>query len=175
MGKVREISKEKDIIRIIGRMPDSVMDKDPEEEEVDILDRFYEVPIGTQDNLKGMLQKAGYKVTRDDAYTIAIIGDRVSEEQLKAIPADCKIIDVYSLAAWLVDNNVAQKVYKFKKNNPSKEPTVVNKARGKNNILLSIVAGLILVGIIIFGGSLLLVLLIFVPGALTIFVRSFLK
>ena len=50
MDSVRDLSKEKDIIRIIGRMPDRVLDKEAAEG-TDILDRIYEVHIGTQDNL----------------------------------------------------------------------------------------------------------------------------
>lgn len=64
MDSVRDLSKEKDIIRIIGRMPDRVLDKEAAAEGTDILDRIYEVHIGTQDNLIEMLQKAGYIVTK---------------------------------------------------------------------------------------------------------------
>lgn len=40
MNSVRDLSKDKDIIRIIGRMPDRVLDKEAEAEGTDILDRF---------------------------------------------------------------------------------------------------------------------------------------
>ena len=85
MDSVRDLSKEKDIIRIIGRMPDCVLDKEAAAEGTDILDRIYEVHIGTQDNLIEMLQKAGYKVTERDSYTAVIIGERVSENTLKTL------------------------------------------------------------------------------------------
>ena len=80
MNSVIDLSKDKDIIRIIGRMPDRVLDKEAGAEGTDILDRIYEVHIGTQDNLIEMLQKAGYKVTESDSYTAVIIGERVSEK-----------------------------------------------------------------------------------------------
>ena len=86
MDSVRDLSKEKDIIRIIGRMPDRVLDKEAEGEGVDILDRIYEVHIGTQDKMINMLLKAGYKVTESDSYTAVIIGEKVSENTLKIFP-----------------------------------------------------------------------------------------
>ena len=67
MNSVIDLSKDKDIIRIIGRMPDRVLDKEAGAEGTDILDRIYEVHIGTQDNLIEMLQKAGYMVTKSDS------------------------------------------------------------------------------------------------------------
>ena len=75
MNSVRDLSKDKDIIRIIGGMPDRVLDKDAESEGADILDRIYEIHIGTQGTLIKMLQKAGYKVTESDSYTAVIIGN----------------------------------------------------------------------------------------------------
>ncbi len=57
MNSVRDLSKDKDIIRIIGGMPDRVLDKDAESEGADILDRIYEVHIGTQGTLIKMLQR----------------------------------------------------------------------------------------------------------------------
>ena len=99
MDSISDLSKEKDIIRIIGRMPDRVLDKDAESEGADILDRIYEVHIGTQDNLIEMLQKAGYKVTGSDSYTAVIIGERVTENTLKTLPEGCKKINVNSIAS----------------------------------------------------------------------------
>lgn len=116
MNSVRDLSKDKDIIRIIGGMPDRVLDKDAESEGADILDRIYEVHIGTQDNLIEMLQKADYKVTESDSYTAVIIGERVSENTLKTLPEGCKKIDVYSIASWLVDNKIANKNIRFIRN-----------------------------------------------------------
>ena len=175
MDSIREISKEKDIIRIIGRMPDSVMDKDPEVAGEDILANVYEVTIETQDNLKGMLQKAGYKVTSDESYTTVIIGDRVPKEKLNSIPDDCKKISVYSMAAWLADNTEARKIYRYKKNSPSMESQeIVEKKRG-NNILLYIIAGILLIVGFVYLGAIFLVVIIFIPGALKVFLRSFIK
>ena len=71
MKSIKAVSKEKDIIRIIGRMPDRVLDKEAAAEGTDIPDRIYEVHIGTQDNLIEMLQKAGYKVTESDSYRLS--------------------------------------------------------------------------------------------------------
>ena len=51
MNSIKAVSKDKDIIRIIGRMPDRVLDKEAAAEGTAILDRLYEVHIGTQDNL----------------------------------------------------------------------------------------------------------------------------
>lgn len=175
MDSIREISKEKDIIRIIGRMPDCVMDKDPEVAGEDILANVYEVTIETQDNLKGMLQKAGYKVTSDESYTAVIIGDRVPKEKLNSIPDDCKKISVYSMAAWLADNTEARKIYRYKKNSPSMESQeIVEKKRG-NNILLYIIAGILLIVGFVYLGAIFLVVIIFIPGALKVFLRSFIK
>ena len=173
MDSVRDLSKEKDIIRIIGRMPDRVLDKEPVGEGVDILDRIYEVHIGTQDNLIEMLQKAGYKVTESDSYTAVIIGERVSENTLKTLPEGCKKIDVFSIASWLVENKIANKKYTFHKELPSNEISekkVVTGGRKAGAIIAVIV---VLVGIIFLCPALLLILL-FVPGALKVFVRSFL-
>lgn len=172
MNSVRDLSKDKDIIRIIGRMPDRVLDKEPVGEGVDILDRIYEVHIGTQDNLIEMLQKAGYKVTENDSYTAVIIGERVSENTLKTLPEGCKKIDVFSIASWLVENKIANKKYTFHKELPSNEiseKTVVTGGRKAGAIIAVIV---VLVGIIFLCPALLLILL-FVPGTLKVFIRSF--
>ena len=173
MNSVRDLSKDKDIIRIIGGMPDRVLDKDAESEGADILDRIYEVHIGTQGTLIKMLQKAGYKVTESDSYTAVIIGERVSENTLKTLPEGCKKIDVFSIASWLVENKIANKKYTFHKELPSTETSekkVVNSGRKAGAIIAVIV---VLVGIIFLCPALLLILL-FVPGALKVFVRSFL-
>ena len=172
MDSVRDLSKDKDIIRIIGRMPDRVLDKEAAAEGTDILDRIYEVHIGTQDNLIEMLQKAGYKVTESDSYTAVIIGERVSENTLKTLPEGCKKIDVFSIASWLVENKIANKKYTFHKELPSTETSekkVVNSGRKAGAIIAVIV---VLVGIIFLCPALLLILL-FVPGALKVFIRSF--
>ena len=172
MNSVRDLSKDKDIIRIIGRMPDRVLDKEPVGEGVDILDRIYEVHIGTQDNLIEMLQKAGYKVTESDSYTAVISGERVSENTLKTLPEGCKKIDVFSIASWLVENKIANKKYTFHKELPSNEiseKTVVTGGRKAGAIIAVIV---VLVGIIFLCPALLLILL-FVPGTLKVFIRSF--
>ena len=172
MDSVRDLSKEKDIIRIIGKMPDRVLDKEAEGEGVDILDRIYEVHIGTQGKLIDMLLKAGYKVTESDSYTAVIIGERVSENTLKTLPEGCKKIDVNSIASWLVDNKIANKKYTFHKELPSSEISekkVVTGGRKAGTIIAVIV---VLVGIIFLCPALLLILL-FVPGALKVFIRSF--
>ena len=172
MDSVRDLSKEKDIIRIIGRMPDRVLDKEAEGEGVDILDRIYEVHIGTQGKLIDMLLKAGYKVTESDSYTAVIIGERVFENTLKTLPEGCKKIDVNSIASWLVDNKIANKKYTFHKELPSSEISekkVVTGGRKAGAIIAVIV---VLVGIIFLCPALLLILL-FVPGALKVFIRSF--
>lgn len=132
MNSVRDLSKDKDIIRIIGGMPDRVLDKDAESEGADILDRIYEVHIGTQGTLIKMLQKAGYKVTERDSYTAVIIGERVSENTLKTLTEGCKKIDVFSIASWLIENKIANKKYTFHKELPSNEiseKTVVTGGR----------------------------------------------
>ena len=173
MNSIKAVSKEKDIIRIIGRMPDRVLDKEPVGEGVDILDRIYEVHIGTQDNLIEMLQKAGYKVTESDSYTAVIIGERVSENTLKTLPEGCKKIDVFSIASWLVENKIANKKSTLHKELPSNEISekkVVTGGRKAGAIIAVIV---VLVGIIFLCPALLLILL-FVPGAFKVFVRSFL-
>ena len=172
MDSVRDLSKDKDIIRIIGRMPDRVLDKEPVGEGVDILDRIYEVHIGTQDNLIEMLQKAGYKVTKSNSYTAVIIGERVTENTLQTLPEGCKKIDVFSIASWLVENKIANKKYTFHKELPSTETSekkVVTGGRKAGAIIAVIV---VLVGIIFLCPALLLILL-FVPGALKVFIRSF--
>ena len=172
MDSVRDLSKEKDIIRIIGRMPDCVLDKEAAAEGTDILDRIYEVHIGTQDNLIEMLQKAGYKVTESDSYTAVIIGEKVTENTLQTLPEGCKKIDVFSIASWLVENKIANKKYTFHKELPSTETSekkVVNSGRKAGAIIAVIV---VLVGIIFLCPALLLILL-FVPGALKVFIRSF--
>ena len=173
MDSVRDLSKDKDIIRIIGRMPDRVLDKEAEDEGVDILDRIYEVHIGTQDNLIEMLQKAGYMVTKSDSYTAVIIGERVSENTLKTLPERCKKIDVNSIASWLVDNKIANKKYTFHKEMPSNEISEKKEVDGGKNVLAIIAVMVMIVGVIIFCPVLLLILL-FVPGALKVFIRSFL-
>lgn len=172
MNSIKDLSKEKDIIRIIGRMPDRVLDKEVAAEGTDILDRIYEVYIGTQDNLIEMLQKAGYMVTKSDSYTAVIIGERVSENTLKTLPERCKKIDVNSIASWLVDNKIANKKYTFHKEIPSNEISEKKDVDGKKNVLSIIAVMVVIVGIIIFCPILLLILL-FVPGALKVFFRSF--
>lgn len=172
MNSVRDLSKDKDIIRIIGRMPDRVLDKEAAAEGTDILDRIYEVHIGTQDNLIEMLQKAGYKVTERDSYTAVIIGERVSENTLKTLPEGCKKIDVFSIASWLVENKIANKKYTFHKELPSNEISEKTVVTGGRKVWAIIAVIVVIVGIIILCPALLLILL-FVPGALKVFVRSF--
>ena len=172
MNSIKAVSKDKDIIRIIGRMPDRVLDKEAAAEGTDILDRIYEVHIGTQDKLIEMLQKAGYKVTESDSYTAVIIGEKVTENTLQTLPEGCKKIDVFSIASWLVENKIANKKYTFHKELPSTETSekkVVNSGRKAGAIIAVIV---VLVGIIFLCPALLLILL-FVPGALKVFIRSF--
>lgn len=172
MDSISDLSKEKDIIRIIGQMPDRVLDKDAESGGADILDRIYEVHIGTQDNLIEMLQKADYKVTESDSYTAVIIGERVSENTLKTLPEGCKKIDVYSIASWLVDNKIANKKYTFHKELPSIENVEKKKVTGGLKAL-AIIAVIVALVIVIFLCPILLFVLIFVPGALKVFIRSF--
>ena len=172
MDSVRDLSKEKDIIRIIGRMPDRVLDKEAAAEGTDILDRIYEVHIGTQDNLIEMLQKAGYKVTESDSYTAVIIGERVSENTLKSLPEGCKKIDVFSIASWLVENKIANKKYTFHKELPSIENVEKKEVNGGTKAL-AIIAVIGVLVIVIFLCPVLLFVLIFVPGALKVFIRSF--
>ena len=172
MDSVRDLSKEKDIIRIIGRMPDRVLDKEAAAEGTDILDRIYEVHIGTQDNLIEMLQKAGYKVTESDSYTAVIIGERVSENTLKSLPEGCKKIDVFSIASWLVENKIANKKYTFHKELPSIENVEKKEVNGGTKPL-AIIAVIVVLVIVIFLCPVLLFVLIFVPGALKVFIRSF--
>ena len=169
MDSIKAVSKEKDIIRIIGRMPDCVLDKEAAAEGTDILDRIYEVHIGTQDNLIEMLQKAGYKVTESDSYTAVIIGEKVTENTLQTLPEGCKKIDVFSIASWLVENKIANKKYTFHKELPSIENVEKKEVNGGTKALAIIV---VLV-IVIFLCPVLLFLLIFVPGALKVFIRSF--
>lgn len=172
MNSVRDLSKDKDIIRIIGGMPDRVLDKDAESEGADILDRIYEVHIETQGTLIKMLQKAGYKVTERDSYTAVIIGERVSENTLKTLPEGCKKIDVFSIASWLVENKIANKKYTFHKELPSNEISEKTVVTGGRKVWAIIAVIVVIVGIIILCPALLLILL-FVPGALKVFVRSF--
>lgn len=172
MDSVRDLSKEKDIIRIIGRMPDRVLDKEAAAEGTDILDRIYEVHIGTQDNLIEMLQKAGYKVTESDSYTAVIIGERVSENTLKSLPEGCKKIDVFSIASWLVENKIANKKYTFHKELPSIENVEKKEVNGGTKAL-AIIAVIVVLVIVFFLCPVLLFVLIFVPGALKVFIRSF--
>ena len=172
MNSVRDLSKDKDIIRIIGGMPDRVLDKDAESEGADILDRIYEVHIGTQGTLIKMLQKAGYKVTESDSYTAVIIGERVSENTLKTLPEGCKKIDVFSIASWLVENKIANKKYTFHKELPSIENVEKKEVNGGTKAL-AIIAVIVVLVIVIFLCPVLLFLLIFVPGALKVFIRSF--
>ena len=169
MNSVRDLSKDKDIIRIIGRMPDRVLDKEAAAEGTAILDRIYEVHIGTQDNLIEMLQKAGYKVTKSDSYTAVIIGERVTENTLQTLPEGCKKIDVFSIASWLVENKIANKKYTFHKELPSIE-NVEQKEVNRGTKALAIIVVLV---IVIFLCPVLLFVLIFVPGALKVFIRSF--
>ena len=172
MNSVRDLSKDKDIIRIIGGMPDRVLDKDAESEGADILDRIYEVHIGTQGTLIKMLQKAGYKVTESDSYTAVIIGERVSENTLKTLPEGCKKIDVFSIASWLIENKIANKKYTFHKELPSIE-NVEKKEVNRGTKALAIIAVIVVLVIVIFLCPVLLFVLIFVPGALKVFIRSF--
>lgn len=172
MNSVRDLSKDKDIIRIIGGMPDRVLDKDAESEGADILDRIYEVHIGTQGTLIKMLQKAGYKVTESDSYTAVIIGERVSENTLKTLPEGCKKIDVFSIASWLVENKIAKKKYTFHKELPSIEKVEKKEVTGGTKAL-AIIAVIVVLVIVIFLCPVLLFVLIFVPGALKVFIRSF--
>ena len=172
MDSVRDLSKEKDIIRIIGRMPDRVLDKEAAAEGTDILDRIYEVYMDTQDNLIEMLQKAGYKVTESDSYTAVIIGEKVTENTLQTLPEGCKKIDVFSIASWLVGNKIANKKYTFHKELPSIE-NVEKKEVNRGTKALAIIAVIVVLVIVIFLCPVLLFLLIFVPGALKVFIRSF--
>ena len=172
MNSVRDLSKDKDIIRIIGGMPDRVLDKDAESEGADILDRIYEVHIGTQGTLIKMLQKAGYKVTESDSYTAVIIGEKVTENTLQTLPEGCKKIDVFSIASWLVENKIANKKYTFHKELPSIE-NVEKKEVNRGTKALAIIAVIVVLVIVIFLCPVLLFLLIFVPGALKVFIRSF--
>ena len=174
MNSVRDLSKDKDIIRIIGGMPDRVLDKDAESEGADILDRIYEVHIGTQGTLIKMLQKAGYKVTERDSYTAVIIGERVSENTLKTLTEGCKKIDVFSIASWLIENKIANKKYTFHKELPSIENIEKKEVTGGTKAL-AIIAVIVIVVLVfvIFLCPVLLFLLIFVPGALKVFIRSF--
>ena len=169
MDSVRDLSKEKDIIRIIGRMPDCVLDKEAAAEGTAILDRIYEVHIGTQDNLIEMLQKAGYKVTKSDSYTAVIIGERVTENTLQTLPEGCKKIDVFSIASWLVENKIANKKYTFHKELPSIENVEKKEVNGGTKAL-AIIAVIVVLVIVIFLCPVLLFLLIFVPGALKVFI-----
>lgn len=172
MNSVRDLSKDKDIIRIIGGMPDRVLDKDAESEGADILDRIYEVHIGTQGTLIKMLQKAGYKVTESDSYTAVIIGERVSENTLKTLPEGCKKIDVFSIASWLVENKIAKKKYTFHKELPSIENIEKKEVTGGTKAL-AIIAVIVVLVFVIFLCPVSLFVLIFVPGALKVFIRSF--
>lgn len=150
MNSVRDLSKDKDIIRIIGGMPDRVLDKDAESEGADILDRIYEVHIGTQGTLIKMLQKAGYKVTESDSYTAVIIGERVSENTLKTLPEGCKKIDVFSIASWLVENKIAKKKYTFHKELPSIENIEKKEVTGGTKALAIIAVIVIVVLVLLF-------------------------
>lgn len=170
MNSVRDLSKDKDIIRIIGGMPDRVLDKDAESEGADILDRIYEVHIGTQGTLIKILQKAGYKVTERDSYTAVIIGERVSENTLKTLTEGCKKIDVFSIASWLIENKIANKKYTFHKELPSNEISEKTVVTGGRKVWAIIAVIVVIVGIIILCPALLLILLL-VPGALKVFVR----
>lgn len=172
MNSIKAVSKEKDIIRIIGRMPDCVLDKEAAAEGTAILDRIYEVHIGTQDNLIEMLQKAGYKVTESDSYTAVIIGEKVTENTLQTLPEGCKKIDVFSIASWLVENKIANKKYTFHKELPSIE-NVEKKEVNRGTKALAIIAVIVVLVIVIFLCPVLLFVLIFVPGALKVFIRSF--
>ena len=172
MDSVRDLSKDKDIIRIIGGMPDRVLDKDAESEGADILDRIYEVHIGTQGTLIKMLQKAGYKVTESDSYTAVIIGEKVTENTLQTLPEGCKKIDVFSIASWLVENKIAKKKYTFHKELPSIENIEKKEVTGGTKAL-AIIAVIVVLVIVIFLCPVLLFVLIFVPGALKVFIRSF--
>ena len=119
-----------------------------------------------------MLQKAGYKVTESDSYTAVIIGERVSENTLKSLPEGCKKIDVFSIASWLVENKIANKKYTFHKELPSIENVEKKEVNGGTKAL-AIIAVIVVLVIVIFLCPVLLFVLIFVPGALKVFIRSF--
>lgn len=172
MNSIENISKVNDVIRIMGRMPKDVAGKDPEEEGVDYLDTYYNVQIGTQANLTEMLRKAGYKVTKGNSFTVVIIGDNVSEEIMNSIPVSCKKIDVYSLASWLADNQLASKEYPYATDESDGE---IEQQKGKPNILAIMISVIVLICCIVFLPSLFLVAIIFVPGALKVFLRSLVK
>ena len=119
-----------------------------------------------------MLQKAGYKVTESDSYTAVIIGERVTENTLQTLPEGCKKIDVFSIASWLVENKIANKKYTFHKELPSIENVEKKEVNGGTKAL-AIIAVIVVLVIVIFLCPVLLFVLIFVPGALKVFIRSF--
>ena len=88
------------------------------------------------------------------------------------MPEGCKKIDVFSIASWLVENKIANKKYTFHKEIPSNEISEKKDVDGKKNVLAIIAVMVVIVGIIIICPILLLILL-FVPGALKVFLRSF--
>lgn len=96
----------------------------------------------------------------------------VSENTLKNLPEGCKKIDVFSIASWLVDNKIANKKYTFHKEILSNEISEKKDVDGKKNVLAIIAVIVVLVGIIILCPALLLILL-FIPGVLKVFIRSF--
>lgn len=174
-NSIYEISKDKDIIRILGRMPDTIMGRDIDDKDADILDRTYEVYIGSQKNLCVMLRKAGYQTTNGTSYTAVIIGDKIEQNTINSIPEECKKIDVYSIASWLANNKLAIKKYTFRNKTISNDYKETKKPASKKNIWLSTIAILATVAGAIFFFPVFLVILVFVPGTLNKFVRSLIK
>lgn len=103
---------------------------------------------------------------------LVIIGERVSENTLKTLPEGCKKIDVNSIASLLVDNKIANKKYTFHKELPSIENDEKKEVTGGTKAL-AIIAVIVVLVIVIFLCPVLLFVLIFVPGALKVFIRSF--
>lgn len=175
MDSIKDISKEKDIIRILGRMPDTVMDKDSDDNHKDILELIYEVRIGSQENLYTMLQNAGYQTTKGDTYTAVLIGDNVSENTISSIPNGSKKIDIYSIASWLVDNKIAVKEYTNKQNSSSTESTQRIEKKENNPIWVSILVGIVAIAGVVCLFPIFIVIILFVPGALNKFVHLLIK
>ena len=76
------------------------------------------------------------------------------------------------MASWLVDNKITNRKYTFHKEIQSIEISEKKDVDGKKNGLAIIAVIVVIVGIIILCPALLLILL-FVPGALKVFIRSF--
>ena len=76
------------------------------------------------------------------------------------------------MASWLVDNKITNRKYTFHKEIPSNEISEKKDVDGKKNVLAIIAVIVVIVGIIILCPALLLILL-FVPGALKVFIRPF--